>query len=156
MMPFRNFRVATGPIRVTGSIPTCSHRVQSIRLASTDYGKQSGMEGSEQKNPMSHMEHPGPDPPSAAKGGNQSTSQNTDKNQSGNKKSGPGPAIHRPESAAEKDNPEVRKHNEELEQRYERTTNQLSEEDNKVDKKFWSGMSSFAPSLEMYVLTFSS
>jgi len=97
-------------------------------------------EGIEQKNPKADLEHPGPGKPAAAKGGNQSSSQESGESGNDTKTShGGSPAIHRPVSAAEKDNPEVRKHNEELENRYERTENQLSEKDNKVDKKFWSG-----------------
>lgn len=49
------------------------------------------------------------------------------------------PAIHHPKSAAEKDDPEVKKHNEEMKKRSDQTVNQLSEKDNKVDKKYWTG-----------------
>jgi len=90
-------------------------------------------QGTHEKNPKSHHEHPGPEAP-AQKGTTSSSSSS-----SRQKSDDPSPALHRPKSAAEKDDPEVRKHNEEMEQRSERTTNQLSEEDNKVDKKFWSG-----------------
>lgn len=78
-------------------------------------------QGTKEKNPKVDLEHPGPEAPSASQGGS--------------------PAIHRPKSEAESTNPDVRKHNEELEQRHERTTNQLSEADNKVDKQFWKGTS---------------
>ena len=84
-------------------------------------------------------EHPGPEAPSTSKGGNQGSSQSQDHKSSQSSGPGAGPKIHQPKSAAEKENPEVKKHNEELEQRYERTANQLSEKDNKVDKHFWSG-----------------
>jgi len=131
MLPI--LRTASRPVRVIRRLPTTSYPAQSTRLASTDYGsKQSGMEqGTDQKNPKVDLEHPGPDAPSASKDANQSKGQDSSH--------GAGPAIHRPKSAAEKDDPEVKKHNEELENRYERTTNQLSEKDNKVDKSFWKG-----------------
>jgi len=91
-------------------------------------------QGTDEKNPKSHLEHPGPEAPAdKGKGQSQSSSSSETSSQGGS------PAIHRPESAAEKDDPEVRKHNEEMEQRHERSVNQLSEDDNKVDKKFWKG-----------------
>ncbi|ETI25534.1 hypothetical protein G647_02307 [Cladophialophora carrionii CBS 160.54] len=141
MLPI--LRSVSGTARVTRRLPALSYPTQSKRLASQDYGsKQSGMQqGIDQGNPKADLEHPGPESPSASKGGNQSSSQSS--GQSGNKSDtsskGGTPAIHRPRSAAEKDDPEVRKHNEELENRYERTENQLSEKDNKVDKQFWKG-----------------
>jgi len=129
------------PARVARHVPVVSYSAQTQRFATQDYGsKQSGMEqGIDQKNPKADMEHPGPEPPSTSKSGNQNSSQSG--GQSSTTSHGGRPAIHRPESAAEKDDPEVRKHNEELENRYERTTNQLSEKDNKVNKQFWKGVS---------------
>jgi len=97
-------------------------------------------QGQDQQNPKANLEHPGPEAP--AKKGTASSSNSSQTQSSGSSQStsqGGSPAIHRPESAAEKDNPDVRKHNEEMEQRHERSVNQLSEEDNKVDKSFWSG-----------------
>ncbi|EXJ57416.1 hypothetical protein A1O7_07764 [Cladophialophora yegresii CBS 114405] len=98
-------------------------------------------QGIDQGNPKADLEHPGPESPAAGKGANQSSSQSSDQSgsQSDSSSKGGSPAIHRPRSAAEKDDPEVKKHNEELENRYERTENQLSEKDNKVDKQFWKG-----------------
>ncbi|KAJ9629077.1 uncharacterized protein PV06_02207 [Exophiala oligosperma] len=118
------------------------YAAQPRRLAHQDYGsEQSGMEqGRDQKNPKSHLEHPGPEAPAnmgTASSSGSSQAQSTEKSDTGSDRGSP--AIHRPESAAEKDNPEVRKHNEEMEQRHERSVNQLAEEDNKVDKKFWQG-----------------
>jgi len=49
------------------------------------------------------------------------------------------PAIHHPKSAAEKNDPEVRAHNEDMRNRHEVSTNQLGEKDNKVNPKFWKG-----------------
>jgi hypothetical protein len=143
MLPI--LRQVSGTARVTRHFPVLSYLTQSKRLASQDYGsKQSGMEqGINQKNPKADLEHPGPESPSASKGGNQASNQSSGQRGSQSKSTSQGgsPAIHRPESAAEKDDPEVRKHNEELENRYERTANQLSEKDNKVDKNFWKGLS---------------
>ena len=137
------FRTALRPVRLSRHVSAFAYPAQSKRLASTDYGsKQSGQEqGIDLKNPKAHMEHPGPEAPDVSKGGNQSKTQNSSQSggQSESTSQGGSPAIHRPESAAEKDDPEVKKHNEELENRYERTENQLSEKDNKVDKKFWKG-----------------
>jgi hypothetical protein len=118
-----------------------------VRLAHQSYGnEQSGMEqGTNLKNPKSHLEHPGPEAP-ATKGSidkkSSSSSSSSSEQSSGNQDStsnGARPAIHRPKSAAEKTDPEVRKHNEEMEQRSDRSVNQLSEEDNKVNKNFWKG-----------------
>jgi len=145
MLPF--LRAASRPVRAVHYIPVLSYSVQPRRLAHQSYGNvQSGMEqGTNEKNPKAGMEHPGPEAPSVTKSGNQDASKSGSQSssQSGSQSEttshGGSPAIHRPKSAAEKDDPEVRKHNEELENRYERTANQLSEKDNKVDKKFWQG-----------------
>jgi len=91
-------------------------------------------QGTHEKNPKSDMEHPGPEAP-ADKGTNKPQSSSSS-DESGHKAQ---PAIHRPKSAAEKEDPDVKKHNEEMEQRHERSVNQLSEKDNKVDKQFWKG-----------------
>ncbi|RVX66002.1 hypothetical protein B0A52_09928 [Exophiala mesophila] len=132
--------------------PVCS--IQT-RFAHQSYGnEQSGQEqGRDLKNPMSHLEHPGPESP-ASKGTNQksgssssSSSSSTTKEESGtgggnsseSTSQGGSPRIHRPVSAAEATDPDVRKHNEEMENRTERSTNQLSEDDNKVNKNFWKG-----------------
>jgi len=137
MLPI--LRGASRPVRAVHHMPVLSYPVQPRRLAHQSYGNvQSGMQqGADEKNPKAEIEHPGPDAPSASKSGNQSASQSG--SQSETTSQGGSPAIHRPKSDAEKDDPEVRKHNEELENRYERTTNQLSEKDNKVDKNFWKG-----------------
>ncbi|KEF60367.1 uncharacterized protein A1O9_01927, partial [Exophiala aquamarina CBS 119918] len=119
---------------------------QSVRLAHQSYGnEQSGMEqGTNLKNPKSHLEHPGPEAP-ASKGtdkkSSSSTSASSAQSSENQETSGDGgsPAIHRPKSAAEDTDPEVRKHNEEMEKRSDRSVNQLSEDDNKVDKNFWKG-----------------
>lgn len=102
-----------------------------------DYGSvQSGHDqGVNEDNPKKHLEHPGPEPPSTGPGSS-SKSSSSDSSSSG---SDPQPKIHQPKSAAEEQNEDVRKHNEEMKNRAEKTANQLAEEDNKVDKKFWTG-----------------
>jgi len=72
---------------------------------------------------------------SSSQGGSSSTSQGGNSSTSHGGK----PAIFAPPSAAEKDDPEVRKHNEDMNNRHERSVNQLGEEDNKVDKNYWKG-----------------
>ncbi|EXJ82959.1 hypothetical protein A1O3_06776 [Capronia epimyces CBS 606.96] len=141
MQPFA--RLATRAPHLPRQIPVLRYSAQPARFAHSSYGnEQSGMQqGTHDKNPKSHLEHPGPEAP-ASKG--TATSSSSTNSQSQSKKSDTSsqdatPAIHRPKSAAEKDNPEVRKHNEEMEQRSDRTPNQLSEEDNKVDKRYWKG-----------------
>ncbi|KAK5051975.1 hypothetical protein LTR84_002779 [Exophiala bonariae] len=135
--------------------------IQAVRLAHASYGnEQSGMEqGTHLKNPKSNLEHPGPEAPankgsiskeettsssssSSSSSSNPSSSSSSSSQSSGSgEKSSDGarPAIHSPKSAAEDTDPEVKKHNEEMAQRNDRSVNQLSEEDNKVNKNFWSG-----------------
>ncbi len=140
MLP--TLRTALRPVRITRHVPILSYPAQTKRLASDYGGKQSGMaEGVNQENPKADLEHPGPESPAASKGGNQTSSQGSGQNGGGDDSTSHGgsPAIHRPKSASEKDDPEVRKHNEAMENRHEKSENQLSEKDNKVDKNFWSG-----------------
>lgn len=103
------------------------------RPASTDYGsRQSGHEqGIHENNPKKHLEHPGPEPP-ATKAGNGHAANSGPKD-------GASPKIHQPRSAKESQSDEVKKHNDEMRNRAEKTTNQLGEQDNKVDKQFWQG-----------------
>ena len=117
-------------------------RTQPQRAAHQSYGNdQSGHPQSDAKNPKEHHEHPGPEAPdtSSSSGssgkqvGGESSSQSSD---------GAKPAIHHPESAAEKESEDVRRHNEDMRNRAEQTTNQLGESDQKVDKNFWKGRSS--------------
>lgn len=49
------------------------------------------------------------------------------------------PVIHSPGPPPEHRDAEVEAHNKDMEKRSDRTVNQLHEEDNKVDKNFWSG-----------------
>lgn len=82
---------------------------------------------------MQHLEHPGPESPAAT--GQKSSSSDS----SSDSKDGAQPKIHQPKSAKEDQSAEVRKHNEEMANRADKSANQLAEEDNKVDKKFWKG-----------------
>lgn len=144
--------------------PRLSHPFSPIqtRFATQSYGnEQSGQEqGTNLKNPMSHLEHPGPESP-ASKGTNQKSGSSSSSsssspsstsapqkesgsssgggNSSETTSQGGSPRIHRPKSAAEETDPDVRKHNQEMENRSERSANQLSEDDNKVDQNFWKG-----------------
>lgn len=109
------------------------------RLAHQSYGNdQSGHSGSDSATPRRDIEHPGPEPPDtkdgAPKGSASSSGQPSTKGSQSNAQSDKGrPAIHQPESAAESEDPEVRKHNEEMRNRAEVSVNQLSEDDNKVE-----------------------
>lgn len=103
------------------------------RFASSDYGSvQSGQEqGIHEDNPKKHLEHPGPEPPSTKAGSGPATNSGS--------KDGASPKINQPKSASEDQDEDVRKHNEEMADRAEKSVNQLGEKDNKVDKKFWTG-----------------
>ncbi|KAK4944269.1 hypothetical protein LTR10_016382 [Elasticomyces elasticus] len=142
-------RLAARAPRAPRRLPILSYTAQPRRFAHQDYGsEQSGMEqGKDEKNPKVGLEHPGPEAP-AKKGSSSSSSSASSSSSSQTQQSsssssdethGAKPAIHRPKSAAEHDDPEVKKHNEDMENRHERSVNQLSEKDNKVDKNFWSG-----------------
>jgi hypothetical protein len=107
------------------------------RFAHGDYGgDQSGHEKSDAA-PKRDLEHPGPESP-ASKGSSSSSSGSSTASKSSNlshteAKSDQGsPTNNQPKSAAEENDPEVRKHNEEMAQRHEKSANQLSEKDNKV------------------------
>lgn len=122
-------------LRISLRAPRAHLFTNSTRLASLaprrfagDYGSvQGGQEqGINEKNPMKHLEHPGPESPMA-------------KGQSSESKNGSSPAIHQPKSPQEDQDPEVKKHNEGMKNRTEKSENQLGQEDNKVDKKFWKG-----------------
>lgn len=116
------------------------------RFAHQSYGDDQSGHPQSDANPRRDLEHPGPEAPankgkSSSSGSSASTSGQTSSNLSHTQaKSDQGrPAIHQPKSAAEDEDPEVRKHNEEMANRHEKSANQLAEEDNKVDKSFWKG-----------------
>jgi hypothetical protein len=100
------------------------------------------------------MEHPGPEAP-ASKGSASSSSSSSPSSSSSSSSSSPkgqstgdsqttsqggSPAILSPKSTPEKEDPDVKKHNEEMANRSDRTVNQIGE-DGKVDKDYWKGSS---------------
>lgn len=115
---------------------------QPRRYAHQSYGNdQSGMEKSDEASQKAReMEHPGPESP-ASKGSTASSSSSSQSQPSSSSGSSTDskPAIHHPKSAAEKEDPEVREHNEDMRKRHDASANQLAEKDNKVDKGFWKG-----------------
>lgn len=129
-------RSARLPARIVRSVPRVSSTPR--RYASESYGgSQSGQQetNKDMPNPKADLEHPGPKAP-ADKGTTQSGQPQGSSSQSGR------PAIHQPGPAPENKSAEVEAHNREMEQRNDRTANQLYEEDNKVDKHFWKGAES--------------
>lgn len=119
-------------------VPSSSHIRR--RFAHQSYGNDQSGHPTSDTNPRRDVEHPGPDPPdttgSASKASSSSSNDQPSSHassKSNNEADKGRPAIHQPESAAEADDPEVRKHNEEMRNRHEVSANQLSEKDNKVD-----------------------
>lgn len=121
--------------RVSRVRPLQSVAYTPRRFAHQSYGDdQSGHPQSKDSNPRRDLEHPGPDSP-ASKGSSSSpsgSSSSSNLSQTEAQSDQGSPAIHQPKSAAEDEDPEVRKHNEEMAQRHEKSVNQLSEKDNKV------------------------
>ena len=112
------------------------------RYAHQSYGnEQSGHSGSSDQTPKRNLEHPGPESPAEQGKSTSSSSQQGSgpKSHTDAKTDRGRPAIHQPESAAESEDPEVRKHNEEMRHRSDKSVNQLSEKDNKVPPTFWKG-----------------
>ncbi|TKA80563.1 hypothetical protein B0A55_02010 [Friedmanniomyces simplex] len=106
------------------------------------------------KNPSEGLEHPGPAPPSAAGGGSQQSGQQKDasssqqqQQQSGGNNSkgtqGAQPKILNESPPKEHEASEdVQKHNREMDQRAEKASEKVRDEDvekDKVGKEFWSG-----------------
>jgi hypothetical protein len=83
-------------------------------------------------NPKADQEHPDPKAPADKR-----TAQSERPKSSGS--SNGKPVIHSPDPPPEHRDAEVEAHNKDMEKRNDRTVNQLREEDNKVDKNFWSG-----------------
>ncbi|KKY28594.1 putative conserved serine-rich protein [Phaeomoniella chlamydospora] len=119
----------------------------SQRFAHSSYGnEQSGQAKSDAPNRAVAQEHPGPPPPdtSSSKKSSSKTSQKNPKSQQGGEdrssksKDGSRPAIYEPGSAPEHKNQDVEQHNKEMENRYEKSVNQI-DEDGKVEKEFWKG-----------------
>lgn len=134
---------------------------QQVRFATQGYGSGEGNPAGEKpqqqgQNPSEGIEHPGPPPPKVAKGQSSSSPNNDDSsgkqsqsqsNDSGSKSSGNKGAqpkiLNENPPTEEEQNEDVRKHNEEMEQRTEKAHEQASNEDaknDKVPKKFWAGM----------------
>jgi hypothetical protein len=127
------------------------------RYASGSYGdSQSGHQeaNKDTSNPKADLEHPGPKAP-ADKGTAQSgQSQDSSSQSPPSSSSGGRPAIHQPGPPPENKDAEVEAHNKDMENRSDRTANQLYEEDNRVDKNFWSGAKSYLRSTHRkYLLT---
>jgi hypothetical protein len=131
-----------------------------VRFATQGYGSGDGNPAGEKpaeqgKNRSEHLEHPGPPPPKVAKG-QSSSSPNNDDSKSSNKSDssasksdsskatkGAQPKIldEKPPSK-ENESEDVRKHNEAMENRTEKTHEQASSEDTKdekVEKDYWAG-----------------
>jgi hypothetical protein len=122
-LPARTLR----PTRLVSSAPQ--------RYASESYGGSQAGEQAVNKdipNPKADQEHPGPKAP-AEKGTAQSGQPQSSASTKGK------PVIHSPLPPSEDKDAEVEAHNKDMERRNDRTVNQLHEEDNKVDKDFWSG-----------------
>jgi hypothetical protein len=131
-----------------------------VRFATQDYGSGDGNPAGEKpaeqgKNLSEHLEHPGPPPPKVAEGKSSSSPNNDDtksssksdssasKSDSSKATKGAQPKIldEKPPSK-ENESEDVRKHNEEMENRTETKHEQASSEDSKdekVDKDYWAG-----------------
>ncbi|KAF2766261.1 hypothetical protein EJ03DRAFT_377101 [Teratosphaeria nubilosa] len=114
---------------------------RQTRFASGDYGSGEQYPG---KNPSEDKEHPGPPPPKTSKhsGSTQQSSQ-LEKVQTSKGTQGAKPKIldeSPPPKGQEPD--DVKKHNQEMEQRADKASASVNEEDiekDKVGKNFWSG-----------------
>ena len=124
---------------------------QQVRFATQDYGSGAGNPAGEKpekqgQNPSEHLEHPGPPPPKVAKGqsssspnnddsaANQSQSQSQLQSQSSSSGSESGKKGAQPKilnekpPTEEKQNEDVRRHNEEMEKRTDRAHEQAAKE----------------------------
>ena len=150
----RTAHVPRAALRTAVYRPTSA---MSQRFAHSSYGgdEESGIAKSDKPNRAVDQEHPGPPPPdtssskstsssSSKKSTSTSDSQGSAEKQGsqnsggsgGSKKTEGRPAIYKPEGPSEQESEDVKKHNEEMSQRYEKTGNQIGE-DHKVDKGFW-------------------
>lgn len=122
--------------------PTTS--LLSRRYATQSYGGSASGYPDDTSAPRRDLEHPGPPAPdttgskptSSSVAGQPSdgplSSTNASSDLSSAQGTKPRPANPRPESAAEADSPDVRKHNEEMRDRADKPMNQLSQADSKV------------------------
>ena len=107
-------------------------------------------------NPSAELEHPGPPPPDVGKGSGggptkagaqgHNTQQNASSRGQGSSggdaenKGGPQPKIHKHSPPADEHHTDdVKKHNEEMKTRHDRPQEKSPDEEDKVDKGFWSG-----------------
>lgn len=151
------------PIHTPPRITLTSTYAQQRRLyAGSNYGGGEGDPKGENPqdqgpNPSADLEHPGPPPPDVGKGtGGGPTKKgadghNTEQNSSSvgqaassggssGGSDGPQPKIHKhdaPEAHTHSD--DVKAHNEDMAKRHDRATEKGPDEDDKVDKGFWSG-----------------
>jgi hypothetical protein len=133
----RSIRLPARTLRPTPLVPSTPRRHASESYGGSQTGHQEA--NKDTPNPKADLEHPGPKAP-ADKGTAQSGQSQSSGTQSGSSSSsGAKPAIHQPGPPPENKDAEVEAHNKDMEKRSDRTANQLHEEDNKVDKKFWSG-----------------
>ncbi|KAF2133494.1 hypothetical protein P153DRAFT_363678 [Dothidotthia symphoricarpi CBS 119687] len=141
-------------------------RVQ-VRFATQDYGSGDGNPAGENplqqgQNPSESLEHPGPPPPKVAEGksssspnedsssssaskssSSSSSASSSDKSSKGSSNKGaPKPKILDEKAPAKDSNPDVKQHNEEMDQRTEKQYEQVSDKQHnkdKVGKDFWAG-----------------
>lgn len=126
-------------------IPTLSYQPARFASSQSSYGNsESGHPKSDAPNPQVHQEHPGPEAPadkgtadsssSSPSEGSESTPSKShsgsersasDKSKDKHTSSGARPALHNPDDAADLDDPEVKKHNEDMRNRAEQTPNQV-------------------------------
>ncbi|KAK3069705.1 hypothetical protein LTR53_011746 [Teratosphaeriaceae sp. CCFEE 6253] len=145
---------------ITRTSPRAAFTTHTRLAAGGDYGSgedaPDGQKPSQQtgKNPSEHLEHPGPPPPSVVGGkqqqgseqsGGESKDTSSQQSSGGSKGTqGAQPKLHAASTPAQHDDaPEdVKKHNQEMDQRAEKTTEKGSSEDMKkqaVGKDFWAG-----------------
>lgn len=154
---------SVNPIHTLPRAPLTSTYAQQRRLyAGSNYGGGEGDPKGENPqdqgpNPSADLEHPGPPPPDVGKGtGGGSTQKgseghNTEQNsnsggqaaKSGGSNAGgdgPQPKIHKSEPPEEHTHSDdVKAHNANMEKRHDRATEQNPDEDDRVEKPYWSG-----------------
>ncbi len=151
------------PIRTFPRARLTSTYVQQRRLyAGSSYGGGEGDPKGENpqdqgSNPSADLEHPGPPPPDVGKGtGGGPTKKgaeghNTEQNSSSGGQAassggssgggdGPQPKIHNPDTPeAHTHSDDVKAHNEDMGKRHDRPSESSPDEDDRVDKPYWSG-----------------
>jgi hypothetical protein len=147
---------SVNPIHTLPRAPLTSIYAQQRRLyPGSSYGGGEGDPKGENPqdqgpNPSADLEHPGPPPPDVGKGtGGGSTQKgsegrNTEQSSSSGGSSGggdgPQPKIHKPDPPEERTHSDdVKAHNADMEKRHDRATEQNPDEDDRVEKPYWSG-----------------